>query len=267
MSLATLNMYALPVLQPEFEAFWAGLATACRAEGLEAVPERLSWSGDTLAAWLDPDLFIAQTCGYPLTHALAGRVRLVATPCYRVAGAVGPTYRSVVLVREDDPARDLEGLRGRRVAYNGSDSQSGYSAPRLLFAPLARQGRFFGAALESGTHLASAAMVRAGEADCCAMDGVCYALCLKAAPKAVAALRVLAETQDAPNLPFITSLRRSDAEVAAIFYSSRGGEIGQALVGFDELRPTIGVARVIYGVDPDVDVKGAKHLRPRQCIG
>src|SRR5690606_16819606 len=120
---ASLPMYDLPGLEAATDAWWAGLAAAFRAEGLADVPERLTREDDHAALWTAPDLLFSQTCGYPLTHALAGRVRLVATPVYDCPGCGGGTYRSEILVRADDPARSLADLRQRRAAVNAADSQ------------------------------------------------------------------------------------------------------------------------------------------------
>src|SRR3546814_8202871 len=83
---ASLPMYDLPGLEAATDAWWAGLAAAFRAEGLHQVPERLTREGGHAALWTAPDLLFSQTCGYPLTHALAGRVTLVATPIYDCPG-------------------------------------------------------------------------------------------------------------------------------------------------------------------------------------
>src|SRR3546814_10725357 len=112
---ASLPMYDLPGLEAATDAWWAGLAAAFRAEGLHQVPERLTREGGHAALWTAPDLLFSQACGYPLTHALAGRVTLVATPLYDCRGCDGGTYRSEILVRADDPARSLADLRQRRA--------------------------------------------------------------------------------------------------------------------------------------------------------
>ncbi len=65
---------------------------------LPAVPAALERGRDRDEQWRSPDLLLSQTCGYPLTHALAGRVDLVATPCYGVRGCEGADYRSLVVV-------------------------------------------------------------------------------------------------------------------------------------------------------------------------
>lgn len=205
MSLAALNMYDLPALRPAIEDFWVALSAAFRKAGLKGVPEGLTWEPPGESLWLAPEMLFAQTCGYPLTHALTGKVRLVATPRYRLADIEGPFYCSRIVVRADSTATTLEDFRGAKAAYNGTDSQSGYSALRLALAPLARDGRFLGATVESGAHLASMAMVARGEADLCAIDGVLWELVTRHEPGRLEGLRVIAGTEAAPNLPYITA--------------------------------------------------------------
>jgi hypothetical protein len=98
MSIASLPMYDLPALRQATDDWWSGLARALTAAGLEGVPKRLTREANSEELWCRPDLLISQTCGYPLTHALAGQVRLVATPAYHVEGCDGALYRSVFLV-------------------------------------------------------------------------------------------------------------------------------------------------------------------------
>lgn len=201
---ASLPMYALPGLEAATEALWAGLAAAFRAEGLAEVPERLSWEADHAALWTAPDLFFSQTCGYPLTHQLAGRVTLVATPLYDCPGCVGGSYRSEILVRADAPGAGLADFAGRRAAVNAADSQSGCHALRHAVRDLVEDGRFFASVVVTGRHRASMQAVAAGDADLCAIDGVTLALLRQTEPDLVARLRVLASSASAPALPYIT---------------------------------------------------------------
>ncbi len=201
---ASLPMYDLPGLEAATDAWWAGLAAALRAEGLAEVPDRLTRQAAPAALWTAPDLLFSQTCGYPLTHALAGRVTLVATPVYFCPGCSGGNYRSEIVVRDDDPAERLADLRGRRAVANARDSQSGYSALRLAVASHAAGRRFFGAVAFSGSHRSSMAAVARGEADVCAVDGVTFHLLSRLEPRLTARLRVLARSAEAPALPYIT---------------------------------------------------------------
>ena len=219
MTVASLPMYDLPALREATDAWWAGLARVFAAGGLTEVPQALERRLGMDEAWRRPDLLLSQSCGYPLTHALAGRVRLVATPAYDIAGCEGVRYRSVFVVREDDPAASLADLRGRRVAVNSRASQSGYNCLRHALAPLAEAaggGPFFSEVTVSGSHRASLTALREGRADLAAVDCVTFALTARTEPAAVTGLRVLAWSAAAPCLPYITRADISEEELAVL---------------------------------------------------
>lgn len=215
--LASLPMYDLEPLQDLTDAWWTGIAQALRRHGFADAPGELTRDGgfgDRFVQWASPDLLLSQTCGYPLTHDFASHLRLVATPVYRAQHCAGARYCSVVVVREDDAAVTVGDLRGRHAAFNGTDSQSGFNSLRALIAPLAQDGRFFGAVTETGRHAASLKMVQEGSADVCALDCVSHALWRRHMPDLAAGTRVLTVTARAPSLPYVTHAGRSDEEVA-----------------------------------------------------
>lgn len=214
--IASLPMYDLPEIRAATDSWWRGLARAFQGEGIVGVPDLLDRKTPLDRQWLAPDLLLSQTCGYPLLHSLAGRVRLVATPCYRADGCAGSSYSSLVLVRADSRFATLADLRGARCAVNGRDSQSGYSALRALVAPLSREGRFFGAVEVTGGHAASLERLTAGAADVVAIDGVTLALLACHRPAAIAGTRELARTASAPSLPYITCGAATDDLVARL---------------------------------------------------
>lgn len=204
--IVALPMYDLPEIAAATDGFWEGLRGHLIASGLTDVPVARAKPVELYSLWLEEKLLLAQTCGYPLTHTLRDRVRYLATPSYRAEGCGEGTYCSVVLVRADDPARKAADLAGRKVAFNGEDSQSGYNVLRHYLALEGMEPGSLGGAIESGAHRRSASMVKAGVADFCAVDCVSWALLQENAPKETEGLRVLAETAQAPCLPFITSL-------------------------------------------------------------
>lgn len=213
---ASLPMYDLPGLDAATDAWWAGLAAAFRAEGVAGVPENLTRGEAVLELWTAPDLFFSQTCGYPLTHALAGEVALVATPVYACPGCAGGSYHSEILVRAGDPAKALADLRGYRAAINGADSQSGCSALRHAVAELAEGGRFFAEVTTSGSHLQSMRLVAEGTADVCAVDTVTYHLIARTQPEVTQRLRRLAVSASAPALPYIARRDLPAADLARL---------------------------------------------------
>jgi ABC-type phosphate/phosphonate transport system substrate-binding protein len=210
---ASLGMYDLPELAAATDAWWAGLRRHFTAQGFRDLPAALHRAGDPVDRLTAPGLIFAQTCGFPMTHKLKDHVQLLATPCYAVPGCAGASYVSWIVVRQDDRARTLADLRGKRIAYNDDGSQSGYNALRAMVAPLAQGGRFFAAALESGAHRSSMAMVKAGQADVAALDCVTFALIARAAPEEVDGIRVLCASATAPGLPYVTAASTASADV------------------------------------------------------
>lgn len=253
MSIASLGMYDLPEIAAATDAWWAGLARGLRREGVADVPARLTRDRAAHVVWRAPDLLLSQTCGYPLMHEFAGRLRVVATPCYDCIGCDGPNYCSLIVVRAADVARPLADLRGRVAAANAADSQSGYSALRAEVAPLARSGHFFSEVVLSGGHADSLALVAGGRADVCAVDCVTHALLTRHRPAAVAGLRVLGRTVAAPGLPYVTRADAGDALVqrlrAAVFAALADPGLAAArealLIAGAEVLPEGGYQRIV----------------------
>ena len=215
MSLAALPMYDPPELQAANDALWAAIAARLASEGVDA-PAALTRGPSLEAIWLDPDLLLAQTCGYPLMKTLGSRVVVIATPCYDAPGCDGPFHGSAVVVRRNDPAVDLADLRGRTFALNGITSNTGMNLVRALIAPLARNAAFFGAVTVTGGHAASAEAVASGEADVAAIDAVTFAILQRVRPAVTRPLRVLTWTPRSPGLPLITAAASGDGTRAAL---------------------------------------------------
>ncbi len=200
---AMVSMYWLPELAWATNAWWDGLARHWRAAGLRDVPAQSHDPDELYPLWLAPDLFFAQTCGYPLTHELKGKVTLVATPCYAAPGCVGPNYCSRIIVREESGITDLAQLSGKVAAINSYDSQSGWNVLRHSLTQALKGKGVFPRIIETGGHRKSVAAVREGRADVAAIDCVTFARLSASVPREVAGLRVLADTVSAPSLPYI----------------------------------------------------------------
>jgi ABC-type phosphate/phosphonate transport system substrate-binding protein len=214
--IAALPMYDFPELRETTDALWAGLRSHFSAAGVTNLPEHLTRSSEPYALWRSRDLVFAQTCGYPLTHDLKDQVRYLATPCFDAPGCEGSTYRSFIVVREDDVATKGTDLAGRIAAFNSRDSQSGCNILKHYLAGQGITNGLLREALESGAHRQSAKMVKQGLADFCAVDCVTWTLIAAVAPEEVDGLRVLDLTAPAPCLPYITSLERPVEDVAAM---------------------------------------------------
>ena len=207
MSIASLPMYDLPELQTATDALWAAIAAR-----VPEAPKTLTRTTNLEKIWTDPDLLLAQTCGYPLVTSLAGKVALLATPCYDATGCEGPAYRSAIITHVEEPASTLSAFRGKICAINGLESNSGMNLLRAEIAPLAvSHEKFFARIVTTGSHASSVEAVADGHADIAAIDCVTWALLQEKRPTALREIHLLGWTQSTPGLPLITSLRTSAA--------------------------------------------------------
>ena len=216
------------------QAWWRGLAAAMREQGLRGVPDVAEWPADLDRHWHEPALLVSQTCGYPLVTRLAAVVQVVGAIRYTAPGCSGLEYRSELVVRADDPGACLDDFRGRVAAYNDRASQSGYHALRALVAPPAKAGRFFERTVESGSHRASLALVRSGQADIAAIDCTSLAGFRRHAGELLDGLRVIGHTASAPGLPLITAAATLAEELAALRRALAAAVADPALAGVRE---------------------------------
>ncbi|AET91347.1 putative ABC phosphate/phosphonate transporter, periplasmic ligand binding protein [Burkholderia sp. YI23] len=218
--IAALPMYNVtPALADDWRALLAhvrdGLADWLRARGdtLEIVDP----GPDLTAFWLRDDVLLSQTCGYPLVHALANRVRLVATPDFDAPGCENGMYRSVIVAGAHGEARSIEACRGLRAAYNDDDSNSGMNLLRHAVAPFAHDGRFFASVTKTGAHLASLRALADARADVAAIDCVTFAFAQTHLPELAGRARVIGMTASAGALPFIASARVPQDAIDPLF--------------------------------------------------
>lgn len=236
--LAVLPMYDRPEVRTATDRLWAALRDALRAEAIPA-PDTLDRDMDPMAAWTSPALVLGQTCGLPYAHHLAGRVTLLGAPDFGLEGCPPGHYCSVLVVRSDEARETLAAFAGVRPAVNDTGSQSGYAALMAAAARHARDGRFFGPALMTGGHGASAEAVAAGNADIAALDAVSWMLMLRHDGVA-RRLRELGRTAPTPGLPYITAAdteRMADAVAEGIAALDGDAREALGLQGFVRFAP------------------------------
>lgn len=206
-------MYDWPEVRWANDALWNLIGKRLAAAGI-AAPEALDRSRSFEEVWLDPGLVLSQTCGYPFSTRLVGKVRLVGTPVYAVEGCDGPYYSSFIVARRGE-GNALPDFRNRRFAKNSDDSLSGYVAFRvaMLEAALDPETAKW---VATGGHRASIRAVAGGEADIASIDAVAWALAQDHEAEAVAKLAVVTRTSLRPGLPFLTARNRPPNEVATI---------------------------------------------------
>ncbi|WP_299865052.1 PhnD/SsuA/transferrin family substrate-binding protein [uncultured Roseobacter sp.] len=199
---ASLPMYDVASTQAANDRLWTEIR-ACYGAG----PRALDRTTDPHKTWEDPDLVLSQTCGLPYRSALHGRVQLVGTPDYGVRGCPPGYYKSIIVVRKEDPRGDLAAFEGARLARNDVRSQSGWAA---IEGHLAENGfgfSFAGNTLDTGGHALSAEAVAEGRADLASLDAVTWTL-IKRETSLAPQLRVLLSTRPTPGLPLITARGR-----------------------------------------------------------
>lgn len=232
---ANLPMYDLEPLRAETDALWSAIAAALRARGIEA-PERLARPAHLPDDWLRPDLLLSQTCGLPFARRLRGRVGLVGGVAYDVPDCSPGSYRSRIVVRAGDPAQAIEDMKGRIVAINSDDSQSGSGSLRMVLRELGAPHPFFARIIETGAHVDSIRAVARGDADIAAIDAVTFALASRFMPE-VQGLRVIGLTPKTPGLPLVTRLGRP---TEALFEA-----VGEAI---EAVGPAVRAALMLRGV-------------------
>lgn len=212
--LAALPMYFPPA--GTVDAFWQALAGLLREHTNAPIPAQLTWPTDYHAHWAHDDFLISQTCGYPLTTELFDKVQVLGAFAYDVAGARSVYCTSQLICGGTDSRATLAEFQGSTLAFNATDSQSGYNALRAMVANSSEVHPFFGKVLPVGSHGQSIENVRSGKADVAAIDCVTLALWQRAHPELALQIRVFAQSDPYPGLPLVTSLSTPPALVAAL---------------------------------------------------
>ena len=247
----TPRLASLPMYLANKEAvatLWDILRKQLAEAGVERLAQVLTWPQDYHAHWLDADLLLSQSCGYPFTDDLAGKVQLVGCFAYDAPQCEGIRCASVLIARQEHAHLAPEEFRGLRAAFNAPNSQSGYNAFRAWAAPLAVEGRFFASALETGGHTASVQAVRTGLADLASIDCVTYAALGRYTPPATEGLCIVGTTPAYPGLPLITSKGTSAADMGVLQAAIR------KVLSSDETLPTLEALGIVGFETPDPSI-------------
>lgn len=193
------------------------------------VEEVLNSPQDLHEHWQQADVLISQTCGYPLMTELKNKVNLLGSFEYDVPFANGIYCKSVIICKANNSATQLADFKNQVVAFNNTQSQSGYNSFRHLIAPLSNNGQFFQSAVATGGHRASVLAVQSGQADIASIDGVTYHGFLKHAPEITQGLKIIATTHSYPGLPLISALNTPRTVLMALKNTLQGLHLQPAL--------------------------------------
>lgn len=157
---------------------------------------------------------LAFICGLPYVRRAERLVPLAAPVQAGERYAGRPVYFSDVIVQRASAYTRFDELRGARWAYNEPGSLSGYAMVQAHLARIGAPDGFFGAAVETGAHLASLRAVAAGEADAAAIDSTVLDLARRDDPALVGRVRAVASLGPYPAPPFVAA-RGLPAELRA----------------------------------------------------
>lgn len=193
-------MYDRPETRAAYDALWAAVRDGLRQRGL-AAPDALDHEAHFMEAWGRDDLVLSQICNLPYRARYRDRVTLIGAADYGVDAVPPGYYRSVWVVRADDPATRVEDCAGYRLAFNDPMSHSGWGS---AVADATERGLTLTPHLQTGAHLASIAAVASGAADLAAIDAVTWAMARRW-DKPAQSLRPLGQTMGRPGQSFITA--------------------------------------------------------------
>lgn len=208
--IANLGMYDRPETAAAHDALWAAIRDRLRVAG-HAAPEALTRDRDLWEIWQSPDLLLGQTCGLPYRAVLHGKVSIVCTLDYGLAGAPAGHYLSLAVSRRDGPATLAE-ADGARLAYNDALSQSGWAA---ACAVAEAAGITYSSCIASGAHRVSARMIAEGSADLALIDAITWRGIVAYEPELAEVLSVIGQSAPTPGLPLITAAGRDPAPLRA----------------------------------------------------
>ena len=160
----------------------------------------------------DPALLFGHTCGYPLMFHLRDRVSPFCVPVFDVPGSEGKLYSSRFIVAANSDIASLADCRGKVVAVNAPDSNSGMNVLRYAISGLDPAGQFFSRVITTGGHLQSLEAVANRQADIAAIDCVCYQLIEDCRPELVAQVRSIGFSVKTCGLPFVIPASNTGTE-------------------------------------------------------
>ena len=185
-------MYDFPEIWEHTDALWSSVAAHLQEAGLSGVPEVLTRPTEPLAEhWLRPDVFMSQTCGYPVVRQLTPAQHLLGSFSVQAGDPERPGwYRSVLVCRTSDSRGDggLGAFGGALAVANDDGSLSGWVS--LGFA-MSQAGIRPGGVSFSGGHEFSVTMVTDGSADLACIDAHSFALLSTHRRHCVSGLRII----------------------------------------------------------------------------
>ena len=201
--IAELGFYPFEDVAWAYDKLWNATAKRC-----SWLPRELTRTSDPTKLWQSNDLFVSQTCGWPLVTRLTDKVRVVGAFRQTTPESASHFYRSVVVGRVDGTPFDFQ---GSVAAVNEFESLSGWIS--LIAAIHGPQESWRGEVRVSGSHAESVRMLCRGEADVASIDSVTLAHLRRSDPAAIASLFVICNGPLVPCLPIVAHRSISDSQL------------------------------------------------------
>lgn len=205
-AIAEFGFYPFDDVAWAYDKLWAAIAKRC-----SWLPIELTRTKDPTNIWLSDDLFVSQTCGWPLVTRLAAKVRVVGAFRQTTPESASHFYRSVVVGRVDGTPFDFQ---GSIAAVNDLESLSGWIS--LIAAIHGPQESWRGEVRVSGSHADSVRMLCRGEADIASIDSVTLAHLRRIDAAAIDSLFVICNGPLVPCLPIIAHRSISDSQLVEL---------------------------------------------------
>ena len=144
-----------------------------------------------------------------------------------------PTYRSIILVREDSGIARLEELQGKKFAFVDPLSNTGCAYPKRRILDMGRTPEEFFHYQYTHAHDKSIEAVRRGLVDGAAVDELVFKHLEAWKPEAVEGLKVIERSPPFGAPPVVISPLTSDSRRAALrqaFLDLRGTERGESIL-------------------------------------
>ena len=156
--------------------------------------------------WGRADLAAVFMCGLPFSRA-EPPPQLIAAPVPEPVEFRGqPIYWSEFVVRADAAPRTLADTFGARIAFTGTESQSGFAAPLRHLQQAGDGGPLYREVIAPQvTPQGALTAVAENRADVAAIDAYSHLLLRRFAPELAARVRVVARTEPRPIPPLIAS--------------------------------------------------------------
>ena len=221
----SLPWYDLPSAHRALDDFWSILRSALHAEGVERLPLKLERITPFKTQWSHPELLLSQCCGLDLFTSAAHALSPFGRPVFSDLACEPGNYFSYIVAA---PGANLSPKRPVRIAINSPSSRSGCTA---LLSWLEECGWSPLTSIVSGSHQASANLLRRGFADVAAIDAHSWNLLERGG------LEIIGRTAEAPTPPFVSHIK-SDVSKAVLLCVLREGVVrGGKEVGICEVMP------------------------------